>query len=158
AILVSKGRALVRRLVRINHASLASQAVEPPINDVEMAFFDRSFRDLGRKLLSLRPLGQQLVHPDDSILGPLSRARLDGGRVKGRAGLSDGYADLIRRAFQRRFWDSDRRADGYSLMENNFSLFFGLAVQLYEGTLVSDRTPFDRFMEGDDGQLCDQQL
>src|SRR4051812_8151111 len=30
-------------------------------------------------------------------------------------------------------------------MEWNFSLFFGLAVQAYEATLVSDDTPFDRF-------------
>jgi cytochrome c peroxidase len=33
-------------------------------------------------------------------------------------------------------------------MEWNFSLFFGLAVQLYESTLVSDQTPFDRFLAG----------
>ena len=31
-------------------------------------------------------------------------------------------------------------------MEYNFSLFFGLAVQAYEATLVSDDTPFDRFL------------
>ena len=31
-------------------------------------------------------------------------------------------------------------------MEYNFSLFFGLAVQVYEATLVSDDTPFDRFL------------
>jgi cytochrome c peroxidase len=30
-------------------------------------------------------------------------------------------------------------------MEWNFSLFFGLAVQLYEATLIADDTPFDRF-------------
>jgi hypothetical protein len=34
-------------------------------------------------------------------------------------------------------------------MEQNFSLFFGLAVQLYEATLVADQTPFDRFLQGD---------
>ena len=32
-------------------------------------------------------------------------------------------------------------------MEYNFSLFFGLAVQAYEATLVSDQTPFDRFLK-----------
>jgi cytochrome c peroxidase len=32
-------------------------------------------------------------------------------------------------------------------MEVNFSVFFGLAVQLYESTLVADRTPFDAWME-----------
>ena len=34
----------------------------------------------------------------------------------------------------------------YTQMEYNFSLFFGLAVQLYEATLVADDTPFDRFV------------
>jgi cytochrome c peroxidase len=40
-------------------------------------------------------------------------------------------------------------ANSYSQMEANFSLFFGLAVQMYESTLISDDTPFDRFQEGD---------
>ena len=33
----------------------------------------------------------------------------------------------------------------YTLIQYNFALFFGLAVQLYEATLVSDDTPWDRF-------------
>jgi cytochrome c peroxidase len=33
----------------------------------------------------------------------------------------------------------------YSLLQYNFSLFFGLAIQLYEATLVSDDTPWDQF-------------
>ena len=33
-------------------------------------------------------------------------------------------------------------------MEANFAFFFGLAVQLYEATLVSDDTRYDRFQEG----------
>jgi len=37
----------------------------------------------------------------------------------------------------------------YTLEEANFSLFFGLAIQLYEATLVSDQTPFDAFAGGD---------
>jgi hypothetical protein len=32
-------------------------------------------------------------------------------------------------------------------MEANFALFFGLAVQLYEATLVSDDSPYDRFQD-----------
>jgi hypothetical protein len=34
-------------------------------------------------------------------------------------------------------------------MEFNFPLFWGLAIQAYESTLVSDQTPADRFMAGD---------
>jgi cytochrome c peroxidase len=37
----------------------------------------------------------------------------------------------------------------YTQIEANFSLFFGLAVQLYQATLVSDQTPYDRFAAGD---------
>ena len=36
----------------------------------------------------------------------------------------------------------------FTLMEMNFSMFFGLAVQAYEQLLVSDDTPFDRWMRG----------
>jgi cytochrome c peroxidase len=43
-------------------------------------------------------------------------------------------------------------------MESNFSLFFGLAVQMYEATLVSDQSPFDDFMQGNDKALTDSQL
>lgn len=35
----------------------------------------------------------------------------------------------------------------FTQMEANFSLFFGLAVMLYESTLVADATPFDAWME-----------
>ena len=34
----------------------------------------------------------------------------------------------------------------FTQMEYNFSLFFGLAVQLYQATLVADDTPWDRFV------------
>src|SRR5215469_17197199 len=36
-------------------------------------------------------------------------------------------------------------ATQYTQMQANFSLFFGLAVQAYMATLVSDNTPFDQF-------------
>ncbi|MCM2277577.1 MAG: cytochrome C peroxidase [Oligoflexia bacterium] len=38
----------------------------------------------------------------------------------------------------------------FTQMEANFSLFFGLAIQLYEATLVSDDAKFDRVAEGRD--------
>ena len=38
-------------------------------------------------------------------------------------------------------------------MEANFSLFWGLAIQLYEATLVSDQTPFDRYQAGNRNSL-----
>jgi cytochrome c peroxidase len=160
--------------VLLDNASLASQAVGPPTNRFEMSADGRTFPDVaealtkelkrrhrenGRRLRNLRPLGKQLVHREDSVLGSYSRwpAR----------GLNVDYETLIRRAFKREWWDSNkmirvaedgsttivRRRDGdpdtneFSLLEYNFSLYFGLAVQLYEATLVSDDTPFDRFLK-----------
>ena len=74
---------------------------------------------------------------------------------------------MIQTAFHDRWWDARKlirvNADGtktlvdkhddddnlpeneFALIQYNFSLFFGIAVQLYEATLVSDDTPWDRF-------------
>ena len=150
--------------VRISllNSSLASQALAPPVDNFEMSAAGRPFAMLGRKLLTGRPLASQKVHPDDSVLGAFSRSP--------RAGLNlRSYAYMIGAAFQPQWWDSARliqvtqngvtrvvdRYDSdpttqeYSLLEYNFSLFFGLALQMYQATLVSDDTPYDRFMLGD---------
>jgi cytochrome c peroxidase len=177
--------------VRVTNSSAASQAVGPPLSDMEMSWAGRSFPDLGKKMLTLRPLNKQLVHPKDSVLGPLSLATLDGqGNVVGHKGLNTGYKAMIRQAFHRSWWASPDiiivdtgtaaiqkasvndprtmvvspgkamvvKADQvgamaltpmqvqYTQMEYNFSLFWGLAVQAYEATLISDDTPFDRYM------------
>lgn len=165
---VVRDGALVKEPVRIPEASLASQAVGPPVNDTEMSLAGRPFALIARRLLAARPLAHQVVHPDDSVLG---------GRVdpSGR-GIGGTYADLVRAAFRPAWWESSTRvvndaaglrvaaaADAanpntVSQMEANFSLFFGLAIQLYEATLVSDRTPFDAFMEGDDTALSPNAL
>jgi hypothetical protein len=42
-------------------------------------------------------------------------------------------------------------------MDYNFSLFFGLAIQLYESTLISNDSPFDRSMNGNSNALTEQQ-
>jgi cytochrome c peroxidase len=139
--------------VSISEASLASQAVGPPQDVTEMSYVGRTWPMIGKKMLSLRPLARQLVHPADSVLGSLSRNPL--------TGLNTAYADLIRQTFQPKYWDSTTPVtiDGrtYSVMEANFSLFFGLAAQLYQATLIADRTPFDRFQEGDDTAMTVQQ-
>jgi len=136
--------------VDITNSSLASQAVGPPGNPVEMSSNGRTLSDIGTKLLSLRPLRTQIVSPDDSVLG-------SDVAPSGR-GINTSYADLIKSAFQPSWWSSDNTVDGpkgqpYSLMEYNFSLFWGLAIQAYESTLVSDQTPVDRFLRGDTSAL-----
>jgi cytochrome c peroxidase len=159
--------------VSLNNASLASQAVMPPVNAFEMSAHGRILTDVGEKLARtqrgiwrrtprLRPLAQQQVHRKDSVLGRYSRFP--------KPGLSTpSYNHLIQQAFQPQWWrssryiqiaadgttrvvprpDDDPRTDEYTLMEYNFSLFFGLAIQMYEATLIADDTPFDRFLAGD---------
>lgn len=145
---------VIKQQVRIDNASLASQAVGPPLSDFEMSCADRTFADLGRKLLPRAPLAFQAVHRDDSVLGGLRNPR-------GR-GLRSNYRALIQRAFEDVYWSGEGRFDanglpvttgGYSQIEVNFPLFFGLSIQLYEATLVSDETPFDDYMRGDDSAL-----
>jgi cytochrome c peroxidase len=119
-----------------------------------MSFKGRTFPELGRKMLSLTtpPLAKQFVHVNDSVLGPFSRA------ASGNRGLSGNYVQMIQAAFPDNLWNSAKKVslptkafpagEDFSQMEANFSLFWGLAIQLYEATLVSDQTPFDRFQSG----------
>ena len=158
-VLQSIGGRLEWTTLRIDNASLASQAVGPIVNDREMAAFGRPLREVGRRLVSAKPLRLQRVHREDSVLGSLAD--------KSR-GLRTTYEALIEDAFEERWWDADfivvvdaqtgqaafapkpkrpLRAHEYSMMEWNFSLFFGLAVQMYEATLVSDDAKIDRHFD-----------
>jgi hypothetical protein len=83
------------------------------------------------------------VHPQDSVLG---RFRHQTGK-----GMATSYPELIKAAFHPRWWSAPGQftlpgsTAAYSHMETNFSLYWGLAIMLYEATLVSDRAPIDRF-------------
>jgi len=164
--------------ILLDNASLASQAVGPPTNRFEMSADGRTFPDVGRslmlelgrrhrgdarRLLGARPLALQLVAADDSALGAYSRTPL--------RGLNVTYEALIRQAFKPKWWlsprfiqvaedgtttvvaqrDTSPATDEFTLMEYNFALFFGLAIQAYEATLVSDQTRFDRFLANPTG-------
>ena len=124
--------------IALSNASLASQAVGPVLSEFEMSCAKKTFKDLGRKLLALQPLGLQDLHLQDSVLGAHATS-------KGR-GLKETYPDLIRAAFDPRWWNASAPVNGYSQMELNFSLFWGLSIMMYEATLVSDETPYDRFV------------
>ncbi len=187
-------RTLEEVKISLNNSSLASQAMAPPLSSFEESASGRTFqeigdkfginsgkihsvgkrrklpRKLGKKLSALRPLGKQLVAPDDSVLGPFSNAPAPGLVIPT-------YQQIIQRAFKPVWWDSNRiisvAADGtrsvvrrpdrdlttqeYTLTEFNFPLFFGLAVQLYEATLISNQTPFDSFAAGTTNALTAQQ-
>ncbi|MBC8017485.1 MAG: hypothetical protein H7X83_03060 [Verrucomicrobia bacterium] len=150
---------ITKQKIEIEMASLASQATGPPLDTTEMSFRGRTFPQLGRKMLSLTPLGKQVVHPNDSELGIVSRADLlPDGSITGGKGLSINYTQMIKSAFLDKFWNSNQLTpEGFTQMEANFSLFWGLAIQLYEATLVSDQTPFDRLLGGDSTALTAQE-
>jgi cytochrome c peroxidase len=148
-------------LINMQNSALCSQSLGPILSSTEMSAAGRNFHDVGRKLLARKPLARQLVDPTDSVLGIFSNAP--------DRGLKTAYSDLIQKAFQPEWWNDTRSIcagpDGsavatvdqgqscpantqqYSLMEFNFSLFWGVAIQMYESTLVADQTPFDKYME-----------
>jgi len=158
------------KTVRITRSSAASQADGPPLSDLEMSFFGRRFPEVGRKMLdpTLVALGQQMVATDDSLLGIYSNAS----KPLHPAGIRLKYADLIQQAFDPQYWDApgfvvdltsgspqvvpgapDRNR--FTIMEFNFTLYFGMAVNEYEKTLIANDSRFDRFMEGSLAALID---
>lgn len=145
----------------IKNSALASQAVGPTGSAFEMSCGDlRTMPDLGVKLIRVRALQGQAIAADDSLFGSANSAL--GSQVHSSGiGLTQTYASLIRRAFNRSYWGSRNRVniDGkdYSQMEANFALFWGLAVQAYERTLFSNQTPFDSWANGDNSAMTNQQ-
>ena len=159
-------------------SSAASQAVGPPLSDFEMASVGRTWPKVGKKMVdpAIVPLGKQIVDNTDSRLGSLS----DDDGSHSIPGLSTSYEDMVKAAINSRWWDSDAivtfsaasngtpvptvigtgtpsGTDEYTLMEANFSMIFGLAVQAYEQELISDKTPFDSYAAGDESALSDAQ-
>lgn len=159
---------LVPVKVRIDNASLASLSVGPPLSLEEMSYENRTFPEIGRRVLRAQPLVKQIVAPTDSVLGIYSMSR----RVADvqRQGLVDRYEDYVRAAFHENWWKSDLivkiDSDGkelfldpnkiasdekaYRLIEYNFSLFYGLALQCYMATLVSDDSKIDQHFDRED--------
>jgi cytochrome c peroxidase len=139
---------VVAERVAIENAALASQANGPPLSDFEMSCANKSFADLGRRLLNKKALSFQEVHPNDSVLA--------GARSPNGKGLAQTYQQMIQRAFKDEYWRANGKyavapggvvtqtSRGYTQMEANFPLFFGLSVAMYESTLVSGASPFDR--------------
>jgi cytochrome c peroxidase len=149
--------------VAMKNSALCSQALGPILSSVEMSADGRDFRQVGKKMLVRTPLAKQLVDPADSVLGLMSNAP--------DKGLKTSYQALIQKAFQPEWWRFQRHlcvaGDGtvvgsvnpaqfdscpagtfnYTQMEYNFSLFWGVAIQMYESTLIADQTPLDRFLE-----------
>ena len=179
--------------VSIKNSSLASVAVAPPLSAFEMSANGRTFQEIGdkfglrdkkvysagkgkkllrklaKKILHLPPLANQIVHPEDGVLGTYSRVP--------KPGLETTYEKLIKAAFKPEWWksnriiqinadksrtvvnkvDSDPNTEEYAQMEYNFGLFFGLGIQSYLSTLIADNTPFDQYLTGNSNALTVQQ-
>jgi cytochrome c peroxidase len=157
AVLQSDG-SLALEATELKNSSAASQAVGPALSDFEMSCTNRIFADLGRKLLPQIGLRLQQVDVKDSLFG--GSGPLGDIVATSKIGLKNTYEQMIRSGFDRKFWgatgkyrittesDGSARlvpdATGYTQIELNFPLFFGLSIMLYEATLVSDDSPFDR--------------
>ena len=130
--------------VRIDNASLASLATGPALSDLEMSAAGRVWPKIGVRLLPARPLVQQAVSSTDSVLS--------GVRHSSGLGLNGTYQSMVQAAFKPVWWKGTNAVTvggaSYTQAQANFSLFFGLAIQLYGATLVSDDSPFDRHMAG----------
>ena len=163
--------------LELDNGSLASQAVGPPLSNLEMSFDGRNFSILGRKAVPRRPLVRQLVAPDDSVLGLLSSWPL--------RGLNKTYGDMIAAAIRNEWWDSaftvqvnpdnsvtilppgtataaalndtSSAAKQFRLIEYNFPLIWGLAIQMYESTLIANDSRVDQFLDGNGSALTAQE-
>lgn len=147
-VLVSASGGVLLQQIAIANASLASQSTGPILSDTEMSCTNRAFADVGRRLLATTPLANQKVHPQDSLFS-------QNPAIIGAVGLNTTYGDLIRAAFNPQYWNAAGKfnidangnvtssAAGYTQMEQNFSMFWGLAIQAYESLLISDKSPFD---------------
>lgn len=159
------GKSLPVRIA-IPNASLASQAVGPIVNEVEMSYLGRTFHDVALKLLEAKPLATQDYTKQDSELDYIKEHKLVA------------YKDLIKKAFRQEWWHEETKVEDFplygrlqpglreedettatvksfrirddSLMINNFSLYWGLSIMLYQSTLVSNDSAFDKMMRGDE--------
>src|SRR5438309_3848766 len=183
--------------ISVPFSSLASQAVGPPGSAFEMSCGGRIFPNMGRKMLTTLPLGQQLVDSNDGVLGPISNQRL----LPGTKGLKATYISMIQKAFKPDYWQSTSLitvgssspvslsqlssdlialispgqvtpmtaqlqtqsnvmipTNKYTQIEANFSLFWGLAIQMYEDTLIANDSPVDQYFDGKKTALTPEQL
>src|SRR4051812_30546224 len=85
--------------IHIKNASLASQATGPVLNPVEMSAQNRTFADVGQKLLAAKPLGLQKVSPADSVLGSIADPT---------KGLTTTYQAMIQAAFKPKWWNTTK--------------------------------------------------
>ncbi|MBX3358484.1 MAG: hypothetical protein KF745_08650 [Phycisphaeraceae bacterium] len=107
---------------------LESQVVAPPVNSVEMAHADRDWNAVAAKLASSRPMALATGLPADVDAALRSRPT---------------YASLFAKAF----------GDGEITARR-----IAFAIATYERTLVSNDTPWDRFIAGQPNAMTPGQI
>lgn len=115
-------------IVLQNGGALESQAVGPPLSDVEMGHLGRDWDDVTTRLASVQPLA--LAEDIPALL----QVWIDG----------RDYPALFAEAFP--------QSNGQLTAAR-----MALAIATYERTLISDETPFDAFLAGQPGALTPQQ-
>src|SRR5690606_31295809 len=109
------------------HGALESQAAATLMSDVEMSKPGRTWAELTAKLERVRPLALATEWPAD---------------VRGALETHGDYPALFAAAFGSPEITPARIA---------------FALGTYQRTLVADRTPWDRYQEGDDGALGERE-
>ncbi|RDV26620.1 hypothetical protein DXV75_06400 [Alteromonas aestuariivivens] len=159
-LIIQEGSQPELGFVSIADASLASQAVGPVVDDIEMSCNGRTLAHVGRKLMGdlVRPLMHQEVSDNDSVFSGLVYFNNMG------LAVTYTYEELIKRAFKPKYWNatgywrvqngqlnSATSDTGFTQTEHNFSLFWGVAIMAYESTLISNQSEFDQMVS--DGTL-----
>jgi cytochrome c peroxidase len=114
-------------IIDAGFAALETQAVGPPLSDVEMSHHQRDWPEITAKLAHARPLAMTTDVPPD-----MADAVLD----------ARTYPELFRRAFG----DS-----------NISAARIGQALATYQRTLISDQSPWDQYVLGDAAAMSDIQ-
>ncbi|MCC6679059.1 MAG: hypothetical protein IT436_18195 [Phycisphaerales bacterium] len=102
-----------------NGGALESQSVNPPVSTVEMAHPSYDWNVIGAKLARVNPLDLATAFPPD---------------VADAIAANPTYPDLFRAAF------GDAQITGRRI---------AFALATYQRTLISDQSPFDRFIAGE---------
>lgn len=116
------------QMLLADHAALESQAVGPPLSEVEMAHHGRDWPQITDKLAHARPLALASDVPPDMAAAVLA------GRT---------YPELFRRAF----------GDGEITAAR-----IGMALATYQRTLISDQSPWDDFVNGNPNAMTAAQI
>ncbi len=154
-VYTTDGNTATPQALALDNMSTASQAVGPVLSTFEMACPGENFANLARSVMGQLALQTQPVSATDSVFSKMPIGAI----AAGGQGLTVTYRQLVHAAFKPAYWQDahyytidgttgqvSRAADttsGYLVDELDFSMFFGMAIDAYERTLISDQSPFD---------------